>query len=122
MENKKELQIPVSYRPFLKILAVYKASNFRTTDSRLLTQNIAKVICVSIMLIFFVCLYLTYELSLCIREKFNLNVISQPLSFFLGSTQVFIVYIVLAFKVHEITGTIDGINQIIRARKYLLEH
>lgn len=117
MEWNTKINIPPAYRPFLVILTVHKIRNFRSNDRRILWRNIGRAVGVTILLTIFVCLYLPYELSVCVRQHFNLNVISQPLSFSIGSSQVLIVYLILLLKGEKIIETIDHINQIIKKRK-----
>lgn len=117
MENYKAKDIPPAYRPFLKILTVYNRSIFRTNERTFLFRRFGEAIGVTFLLSLFVCLYLAYELSVCIQENFNLNMVSQPLSFFVGSSQVFIVYCLLAFNSTKVVKTVETINRIVTMSK-----
>lgn len=123
MENYKPRanDIPEAYRPFLKILTVYKSIS-RTNDRALWLRNFGQALGVTLLLSLFVCLYLAYELSVCIQENFNLNMISQPLSFFIGSSQVFIVYCLLTFGSTNLFKTIETINEIVKKSKLYTIH
>lgn len=121
MENSKSVSIPTTYRPFLIFLTVYKINRFRTTDRCTLIRNICQATGVTLLLIIFVCLYLSYELTVCIRERFNLNVISPALSFFLGSSQMVVIYFLLIFKSNEIIDVIEHINEIVKKRTAVMD-
>lgn len=116
MENKN---IPATYRPFLVFLTVYKTNRFRTAERCTLIRNICQAIGVSILLIVYVGLNLSYEITVCIREKLNLNVMSQALSFFLGYFQMLMVYFSLILKSDRIIDVIERINEIAEKRKII---
>lgn len=117
IENNGEIVILRAFRPLLTLLTVYKWKNFRNKSCRLLIQNICRAVAITILFSSYTLLFLSSELFLCFKEKFNLDVIRQPLSFLLGGCQVQYIYFSIFWKSKEVFKVLDRLHDIIKKRK-----
>lgn len=116
VENTGEIVILRAFRPLLTLLTVYKWHNFRNKSCGLLMRNICRAIGITILFSSYAVLFLSSELMVCVKEKFDLDVIAQPLSFLLGGCQVQYIYFSILWKSAEVTKVLDRLHEIIKKR------
>lgn len=117
MEESEEIVILRAYRPFLSILTAFDLNNFRgVVNRRELKYSILIAIVISVFLFVFVIMFLPMELAACIKQKFNLNVICQEISFFLGGTQGLVIYGSFMWEHKKFTEIFDYLFGIVKQR------
>lgn len=119
MERQEAIVILRTCQPFFSVLTAYGSSKFHTNDHRINIRSILLAIGIGIFLFVYVFLFVPMELSACIEQRFNLNVIAQPLSFFLGAIQVFFVIGSFLWKRDKLIETVDYLQGIVKMRKNL---
>lgn len=119
MENNKEIIILRAYRPFLKFLSVYNMDKFRGIDDwRIFTRNLCYVTCVTLLIVNYLCPFLSSELLVFIQQHFNLKTSGVQFSFFVGGTPTMSVHFLLIWKCYNIIDTLDYLQEIIDERKF----
>lgn len=119
MEKREEIVVLGAYRPFLSILTAFDSKNFRSNDRRVLKWSIFRAFSMSCLILPYVFLFLPMELITCFKHKFNLNVIGQEISFFLGGFQVLVIYGLLMWNRAKLPETCDYLHGIVKKRKNL---
>ena len=116
MPDKPEIMILRAFRPFQTILTIFKLNNFRSPNHHI-TRNIIRAIGFALLLFVYVFLFIASELSMCVQYNFNLNFVAQPLSFLIGGSQVFNIYVILIWKIDKVVEALEYFHAIVEARK-----
>lgn len=116
MEENRDIAILRAFRLFLICLTVFKLDNFRYDEHFI--RNIGRAIGLGVLLLIFLYPFLGSQFIVCFENKFNLNVVGQPLSLVCGSSQVLNVYFILFYKSDKIVELIRHIHLIVNERKF----
>lgn len=119
IEMEQQIAVFGAFRPFLRILTVYNANNFRNKQHRF------KNICLAIAcFIFLVNLLISVMAAIwhCIALKFDLGQAALPFALLINSVQMLITYISIEIKNKQIEATIAGLIATIHKRKPLKCH
>lgn len=117
MANKTEIVTLRAFRPFLTILTIFESNNFYTTNQRMFIRNLSRAFGVTLVFSGYVCLFLSGGILACIQHNFDLNVVAQPLSFFISGIQVPYYYGILFWKSDKIIGTLEYLHRIVEKRE-----
>lgn len=109
-----------AYRPFLTFLTMYKSEKFQNINNRrVLIGNICRALGVTLLIIFYLCLFLSSELLVFIKSDFDLNVGGVEFSYFVGGVPSLAVHLLLIWKCDNITDALDYLHGIVIKRKFL---
>lgn len=117
-ENKPKIIILRAYRPLLTCLTVYKRDNFHSSDGRILIRNICRATVLTIFFGVYMCVFLATEFFVSCSHNFNLNEIVQPLSFFLITSPLTIIYFIMFWKCNKVIDILNSLDGIVVESKF----
>lgn len=118
-KSKRKVIILRAYRPLLTCLTVYKLENFHSRDGRILARNFCRAIVLTILFGVYMCIFLATEFFVSCSHNFDLNEIVQPLSFFLITSPLTIIYFVMFCKCSKVIGILNFLLGIVVESKFL---
>lgn len=111
-----KIQVLHQFRPFVHILMIFHPKHFQAANHRHRLRSICHMIGLSLLLIDD-CLFLIADAWFCINQQFKLNIIAQPLSFWLATLQMQITYIAIVPKSERFLNIIDFLQAVVDKRK-----
>lgn len=112
--SSENIQVLGNFRPLLNILTIYHSKDYRDSNHRIV--HICQRFGFSLMLLGTSISIIT-NAWFCVDQEFDLNVVAQPISFWISSVQMIFVYITIVPKSVRIEMIINRLRAIVRKRK-----